>query len=211
MDQFGIMIENLKKECYANFLSQADKENIDGRIDVIMSRLREVEKKSSDNEEALEINKDHIRRHSEDINELKDALADLLAKLRSLEGRTDKNDRDIADIMDRLQQLTEKMRQLEDSVANSSTGDVEDLMKKLKELEKLINDKVDCDTFDNEIAALRAMIGNMDDGKGSQIQLSQAPPPRPAGPQLSTKDLNKIKEILEKFPGMEETQAKILK
>ena len=32
-------------------------------------------------------------------------------------------------------------------------------MKRLKSLE---NDKVDCDLFDNEIAGLRAMIGNMD-------------------------------------------------
>lgn len=70
---------------------------------------------------------------------------------------------------------------------------------------------MDCDTFDNELAALRAMIGNMDEGKGASLPTSTLPPPRPAGPQLSTKDLNRIKEILEKFPGVEETQQKILK
>lgn len=34
---------------------------------------------------------------------------------------------------------------------------LDDILKRLKALE---NDKVDCDLFDNEIAGLRAMIGN---------------------------------------------------
>jgi hypothetical protein len=35
-------------------------------------------------------------------------------------------------------------------------------MQKLKELESQIKDKVDCDFFDNEIASLREMIGNIE-------------------------------------------------
>ena len=54
------------------------------------------------------------------------------------------------------------------------------------------------------------MIGNMDDGI-KPTQLSTAAHMKPSGPQLSTKDLNRIKEILEKFPSVEETQSKILK
>jgi hypothetical protein len=33
---------------------------------------------------------------------------------------------------------------------------------RLKLLENLMNEKVDCDTFDNEISALRELIGNID-------------------------------------------------
>ena len=43
-----------------------------------------------------------------------------------------------------------------------SPNDIEDIFKRLKELETDMNNKLDCDIFDNEIAALRAMIGNMD-------------------------------------------------
>lgn len=91
--------------------------------------------------------------------------------MRELQGRTDKNERDISDLFDKLQALSDKIRELETALAsaNSSSGDVDELMKKLKELEKQVAEKVDCDTFDNEIAALRAMIGNMDDNKGSTL------------------------------------------
>lgn len=92
----------------------------------------------------------------------------------------------------------------------TSSGELDELLKKIKDLERSINDKLDCDVFDNEIAALRAMIGNMDDKQPTSIQTT-APVARPAGPSLSTKDLNRIKEILEKFPSIEETQQKILK
>lgn len=82
-------------------------------------------------------------------------------------------------------------------------------MKKVRDLEKELNNKLDCDVFDNEIAALRALIGEMDgEPKATSIQTSAAPA-KPAGPQLSTKDLNRIKEILEKFPAVEDTLAKI--
>ena len=47
------------------------------------------------------------------------------------------------------------------SLESESGGGInlDDIMKRLKSLD---NDKVDCDLFDNEIAGLRAMIGNMD-------------------------------------------------
>jgi hypothetical protein len=36
-------------------------------------------------------------------------------------------------------------------------------------------------------------------------------PTKERGSQLSTKDLNKIKEIIEKFPGFEDALSKIIK
>jgi hypothetical protein len=36
-------------------------------------------------------------------------------------------------------------------------------------------------------------------------------PTKDRGPQLSTKDLKKIKEIIEKFPGFEDALSKIIK
>lgn len=80
------------------------------------------------------------------------------------------------------------------------------LIKRLKDLETEIKNKVDCDVYDNEIASIREMIGNIDEGaKPSATIATSAPVLKPSGPQLSTKDLNRIKEILEKFPSVEET------
>lgn len=35
-------------------------------------------------------------------------------------------------------------------------------MKRLKDLEKELENKLDCDIFDNEVSGLRAMIGNLE-------------------------------------------------
>lgn len=206
MEQLEIMIDNLRKECYASFISTNEKEKIDERIDVIIGRLKEVERRCSDSEEAIDVQKDHLKLHTDDISDLKDRIIQIEGKIRELDSRTDKNERDIQDLFNRLNQLVEKLKELENTLANSNSGDVDELMKKLKELEKLVHDKVDCDLFDNEMAELRALIGNMDDGKPATNITTTAPMARPAGPQLSTKDLNRIKEILEKFPGVEEIQ-----
>lgn len=44
----------------------------------------------------------------------------------------------------------------------ASSAEIEALMNKIKDLENKVNEKVDCETFDNEIASLRDMIGNME-------------------------------------------------
>ena len=92
-----------------------------------------------------------------------------------------------------------------------SQHELDEILKKLKDLERELANKVDCDTFDNEIAALRDMIGNMDSDKPATSIATTAPVARASGPQLSTKDMNMIREILQKFPGVEDTQNKILK
>ena len=51
------------------------------------------------------------------------------------------------------------------------------MSKKVKELEEELKKKVDTNVFENEIAALRAMIGNLEaDDKPSQIDVSQTLP-----------------------------------
>lgn len=78
MDELHIMIENLKKECYATFVTHPEKEKLEERVDVMNSRLREVERKNNEIEEAAEVSRDHIKRHSEDISDMKDQIANLL-------------------------------------------------------------------------------------------------------------------------------------
>jgi hypothetical protein len=81
-----------------------------------------------------------------------------------------------------------------------------DLLARLKNIESELKAKVDGDLFDNEIASLRELIGNLANlGPESMKPIAQAIS-KPSGPSISTKDLNRIKEILERFPGLEESQ-----
>jgi chromosome segregation ATPase len=176
------LIDNLKKECYANFFSIPQGEKLSDRVDVLNSRLREVESRQNKTDEGLETALDRIQRHSDDIGDLRQQVSALVQTMREIDRRTDKNERDIAELFEKLAALLDKIKEIESALDNSQAGDIDDLMKRLKELEKLIADKVDCDLFDNEIAALTALIGNMEDGKGTSIPVTSLPPPRPAGP-----------------------------
>ena len=88
----------------------------------------------------------------------------------------------------------------------SAAGDMADLLARMRNIENELKSKVDGDHFDNEIASLRELIGNLANmGPDSMKPIAQAIS-KPSGPSLSTKDMNRIKEILEKFPGVEESQ-----
>jgi hypothetical protein len=79
-----------------------------------------------------------------------------------------------------------------------------------------VGGKVDCDTFDNELMSIREMIGNFETYGGDEntklaITTVVSAPTKERGPQLSSKDMNKIKEIIEKFPGFEDALGKMTK
>jgi hypothetical protein len=63
---------------------------------------------------------------------------------------------------------------------------LDDILSRLKALEDRVNEKVDCDTFDNELMAIREMIGNMespgDNKEGSIITTVVTAPPKERGP-----------------------------
>lgn len=83
-------------------------------------------------------------------------------------------------------------------------------MNKLKFLERSIESKIDIEVYDNEIAELRAMIGNLeDDDKSKKKFASQAP--KTSGSALNPKDLEAIRNILERFPQLEDTQQRVLR
>ena len=60
------------------------------------------------------------------------------------------------------------------------------------------------------------MIGNMEPTEENKLApvsttVVTTAPPKERGPQISSKDLNRIKELIEKFPGLEESVSKIQK
>jgi hypothetical protein len=65
-----------------------------------------------------------------------------------------------------------------------------------------LNNKVDSDVFDDELNNLKAMIGNAGSGSGAVVS---------SGPSISTKELNRLRELTNKIPELEEMLNKILK
>lgn len=60
-----------------------------------------------------------------------------------------------------------KIMQLENKINDAANNDFDEVLKKLKNMESAIKNKLDCDTFDGEIASLRDMIANLEPGIGS--------------------------------------------
>lgn len=46
---------------------------------------------------------------------------------------------------------------------------LEDLLKRMNDLEQKLDSKLDCDVFDNEIASLRALIGEIDNDDKNKL------------------------------------------
>lgn len=87
--------------------------------------------------------------------------------------------------------------------SNQRTTAIEE---KIKDLEKLIHTKVDCELFDEEMNNLKnllAAVPNEDKQAITQIISS--------GPSISSKDLNKIKETAAKVAELEELLNKLLR
>ena len=64
--------------------------------------------------------------------------------------------------------------------------------------------------FDNEVASLRELIGNLEDEDKASKVLVQSGINTTRVVQLSSVEITKIKELLEKFPSMEELMQKLL-
>ncbi len=91
----------------------------------------------------------------------------------------------------------------------ASKAQMDAVMKQLKDLEDLLNKKVDKTTFDNEIALLREMIGNMEPGD-SKTPLASATAPAPSNNPFSSKDLALLKDLASRVGNTEETLQKLL-
>lgn len=89
---------------------------------------------------------------------------------------------------------------------------INDILHRMKFMERDIETKVDMDVFDNEIAALRAMIGNLESDGDNNKKILKMPPTSPNPTNgLNSKDIAALKSILEKFPNIEDTMARILR
>lgn len=73
-----------------------------------------------------------------------------------------------------------------------------------------MKNKVDISDFKNEIAGLREMIGNIEADDKNPIDVQAQVPTQNVQKDFNSKEVAKLKEIIQKFPGVDETVQKIL-
>ena len=116
---------------------------------------------------------------------------------------------DFDNLLDRVEKLEKNHENLKefaestDNQAKINKDDIEELRKLLKDLQDKLNNKVDSDVFDEELNNLKNLINSMG-GSGTGA-------PVVSGPSISTKELNRLKELTNKIPELEDMLNKIMK
>lgn len=106
--------------------------------------------------------------------------------------------------------LEDRVKKLEDDYVTvnetlgGTTNTANNNKEEIEKLKKLLDNKLDCDTFDKEVAKLTQAISSAG-GDVSKVEAA------PAGSNFSTKEMNKIKDMLEKFPDLEKAIEELRK
>jgi chromosome segregation ATPase len=166
IDALETLIENLRKECYAKFGDRQEQDSMKRRIDDIMNHLRELDHKSENHENSIYQCRDITDTNKLDIDDLKKKMKDITNQL--------------ANVVDHSHSLTDINNTHANTNSNAnihisnSNNDqtIADLLRRIAKLEKDLDNKLDCEVFDNEVALLRSMIGNLesDDKPKTKVQ-----------------------------------------
>ena len=173
--------------------------------------------------------------HEDRIKALEDMVKDALDRLRSVEqkqllaGESSGSGVDVDALQNLLNNLRnefdgkyfgkeagERLSERTDGIDTRCTEtekrsynnerEIDALKKALKNLESQLGNKVDCDMFDDEISALKQLINSMVPGEARS-----APVAAHSGSGMNSKEMNKIREMIAKIPGIEEQLARVLK
>jgi hypothetical protein len=72
-----------------------------------------------------------------------------------------------------------------------------------------MQNKIDCDVFDNELAGLRELIGNIEVDDKAKPTLHTQSKPSLRGETLNSKEVQALKDMLVRFPQIEDSFSKI--
>ena len=126
------------------------------------------------------------------LNELENRVYTNETNLKECRDITDTNKLDIEDILSRLHDMNDKLSSLES---------LEDLLNRLKKLEEEMKSKLDQHDFNNEIALIRSMIGNIDhDDKTPKINISAPIIKSNNNNGFSSTEMSFLRSMMEKFP-----------
>lgn len=172
----------------------SESNDIDKEIQELKAKIKEIEEKLKE----LRGKSSPVPVSSKKIpNDTSHIVYDLVDRLEILEkayGNTVEKVTDHGERIEKLEQDNETNKE-KISLNKQDIGEIKDTLP----------DKVDCDTFDQEINYIKELLNQLMSDK--KIDISQIPKPA-AG--MSTKDANKIKELSVKIPELENMIKDIL-
>lgn len=112
---------------------------------------------------------------------------------------------DVENLKDKVKKLEEDYKTM-DSTLSDTTDNTNKNTEEIEKLKKLLDGKLDCDLFDSEVAKLSSAIQNAG-GDVSKVVASN----NSNGGSFGTKDVNRIKDMLDKFPDIEKALEEIKK
>jgi len=184
-------------------------------IQSLQDSLRELKEKQ-DNLANLCQNdfKQKLEQHDKQIQELMDRIASNNNNNNNSnsEGLNDQ----IAEIYKLLEDFVRKdefngYKDQTDNKLQSHQDSIDDLYSQLRALKSLVSDKLNCETFDehlNDYNNIKNIVIGLANNNGDKTAIQQVVQ---AGPSLSTKDANLLKELGQKFPELENLVKKIQK
>jgi DNA repair exonuclease SbcCD ATPase subunit len=123
-----------------------------------------------------------------------DALADMLDNFKKEMHTMFSRREDVESLADRVKKLEEDYTTM-DTTLNQTSDLANNNKEEIEKLKKMLAGKLDCDLFDSEIAKLTQAIQNAG-GDVSKVESA-------SNTAFGTKDINRIKEMLDKFPDLE--------
>ncbi|CDW76993.1 UNKNOWN [Stylonychia lemnae] len=108
LDALEILVDNLRKECYAKFADKDDQNEMQKKMEELNDRLSELEQRVETDEALLKDCKDQTDTNRLDIEDILAKLHDLNTKLNGFEG--------LEDLLNRLLRLEEEMENKLDKI-----------------------------------------------------------------------------------------------
>ncbi|CDW80316.1 UNKNOWN [Stylonychia lemnae] len=141
------LTDKLKKDIHNNFVQKSNFENLIRRIDDLADHSKDLDKKHDNHETSITQCRDLSDQNNLDIQDLK-------KKVKSNSNSSNLNDNSTG--------ILPNTNSNNDSVIN-------EILNRLKFMERELENKVDMEVFDNEIAGLKALIGNIDEGVNNDL------------------------------------------
>ena len=171
--------------------------DLDTEIEGLKAKIKEIEDKLRQ----LRANNSNMRPISPvatgdiDIN----IINDLQDRVEKLENQQEKTNDKLENHDERIEKLEQDNDVNKDKISSNSQD--------ISELKDQLPEKVDCDVFDQEINYIKELLKQLMEGKDADIKM---PPPPAASSGMSTKDQNKMKEMMAKIPELEKMLQDVL-
>lgn len=172
-----------------------DDHQIENEIQALKEKIKEIEDKLRE----LRNRQTFTPSPSKSGDDNSQMFNHLIERIEKLENSHEKMNDRVDDQGERIEKLEQDNHHTKEKIDNINND--------ISAIKDQLPDKVDCDVFDHEISYIKELLNQLMQGK--EIDTKALPPP-PASSGVSTKEMNKIKEMMARIPEIEKAIQDIL-